>query len=103
MTNPTAPKQSIKTRIKHRTPEIIVGVTAVAGLVGLIYIRKSLNAQTVSAFAKNAADDSVEIITGSEEAFVVMSEVAMSNLRDIGSIDVHDGEHFRLALSYFEK
>lgn len=35
---------NLKRKIKHYTPEIIVGATVVAGAVALVYLAKSLNA-----------------------------------------------------------
>ena len=97
--NTTANKRSIKDRIKHHTPEILVGASVIAGVVGFIYIRKSFDFGTVTAFASHAADPSVVLITGNEEAFVVMSAEALNTLEKSGKLDIGDKDAIRYVLS----
>ena len=84
----TTPKRSIKNRLKHRTPEIIAGASVVAAVVGFIYIRKTLDFGTATAFAAHAADPSIEIIAGNEEAFVVMTAEALEKLYEVGKLEI---------------
>lgn len=97
--NNTAPKRSIKNRIKHRTPEILVGATVVAGVVGLFYIRKSFDFGTATAFASHAADPAIEVVAGNEEAFVVMTSEALDTLEKFGKLDIGDKDAVRYVLS----
>ena len=95
----TATKRSLKTRIKHRTPEILVGASVIAGVVGLFYIRKSFDFGTATALASHAADPSIEVVAGNEEAFVVMTAEALETLEKFGKLDIGDKDAIRYVLS----
>jgi hypothetical protein len=101
----TTPKTPLSKRIKHRTPEILVGASIVAGVVSLIYIRKTLNATpTLSAvFGAHAADASVEIIAGGEEAFAVLSKAAAEILDKTGSVTLADWDEGTYVLNLITK
>ena len=95
----TATKRTFKQRLKHRTPEIIVGASAVAGVAGLFYIRKTFNFDMAGAFAAHAADPGIEVVAGNEEAFVVMTAEALATLEKFGSLDIADKDAVRYVLS----
>lgn len=99
MNQTAAPKRSLKARIKHHTPEIIAGTSVVAGIIAVIYIRKNLDVTLPKAFMAHAADPTIEVITGSEDAFVAMTKTAYETLENTGSLDVAYCGTFKYVLS----
>lgn len=101
MNTTPAAKRSFKDRVKNRTPEILAGASVAIAVGALIYrneLIKSAN-NFKPAFLAAAADPSIEIIAGSEDAFVVMTTEALETLEKFGKLDITDKDAVRYVLS----
>jgi hypothetical protein len=100
--NTTPSKITVKQRIKNRAPEIMI-VTGVAITIACIITVRKAALTELSHFAKNAADPTVEVITGNDKAFAVMTTAAADHLVETGYLELHDGDVGRFALTYLAK
>lgn len=87
----TTKTRNLKQTIKKHAPEIVAVTGTVAIVATYVYFARKTMTPEVGNFFKNAADPTVEIILGNDDAFVVMTDVAMQHLHELGSLTIHDG------------
>ena len=91
-------RPSIKDRIKHRMPEIIIGATAILGVVTVYYAFRKTNIPLPV-----APDDTVEIVSADGvDSFFMMTRDVMDRLMKTGETLVYDTpDHGSFALKHF--
>lgn len=86
----TTEPRTLKQRIKAHAPEILIATGIVMTVAGVIITRKTA-AKELSHFFKNAADPTVEVILGNDNAFVVMTAEAAEILESENFLTLHEG------------
>ena len=100
--NTNTAKRSFKDRVKSHAPEILIGAGVVMTAAGVLLYRNELikSARNYKpAFLAAAADPSIEIVAGNEDAFVVMTTDALETLEKFGKLDIGDKTAIRYVLS----
>lgn len=86
----TTNTRTLKQRIKSHAPEILIGTGIVLTVAGVIVTRKTFTADA-SNFFKNAADPTVEVILGNDNAFAVLTTEAAEFLESEHFLTLHEG------------
>lgn len=98
----TNKSRTLKHRIKAYLPEIVAVTGTVAAVATYVYVARKTPTSEISNFSKNAADPTVEIIVGNDNAFVVMTDAAIQHLHETNALTIHEGTAGTFTLMFAE-